>query len=343
MDKMEIHPMEVETAGESRRMENLRKLFALNVSNITILGVCLIFASTAILKPSQTGMSLYDIVMGSILAFAASMSLNTLFNNKAVRDGLLKPEVTEPRKKYDEAVEKIFEEGLIHELDEYCREQNVKNYKAQRTRILSMEGLSYDACFKEDGSVKKINIKIPSVIEMPSQGLTIWKASRKKAKRQVNAYTKAVYLKLTEISVGELTGEGGHSDDPFYMGQSISEYLKKVAKKSMVSKIVISLVLGYYCADMIADFSVIVLASRILQTVFFLVAGAMQYMSAMNFMVGDYAHRLTKKTRYINNFLKKEGSDNSREVPGEHGHPDHESTGAGETDRELHAVAGADL
>ena len=49
MDKMEIHS--VEGAGESRRMENLRKLFALNFSNITILGVCLIFASTAILSP----------------------------------------------------------------------------------------------------------------------------------------------------------------------------------------------------------------------------------------------------------------------------------------------------
>ena len=203
-----------------------------------------------------------------------------------------------------------------------------------------MEGLSYDSCFKEDGSHKKINIKIPSVVELPSQGVRMWKANRRKANRQVKAYTKAVYLKLTEISVGELTGEGGHSDDPFYMGQGISEYLKKVAKKSMVSKIVISLVLGYYCADMIADFSVIVLASRILQTVFFLVAGSMQYMSTMSFMVGDYSNRLKKKTRYINNFLKKEGSDNSREVPGEHGHYDEVVDAEGAGYRELHADAG---
>ena len=306
MDKMEIHPMEVEGAGESRRMENLRKLFALNVSNITILGVCLIFASTAILKPSQIGMSLYDIVMGSILAFAASMSLNTLFNNKAVRDGLLKPEVTEPRKKYDEAVERIFEGNLIDSLDEHCREENRKNYKAQRTRILSMEGLSYDDCFHEDGSPRELIIHTPTAKELPGMGYRLWAARRKKAKRQVGAYTRAVYLKLTELSAGELTGEGGHSDDPFYMGQGITEYMRKVAKKNMISKIVISLVLGYYCADVIADFSVVVLATRIFQAFFFLVAGSMQYMSTMSFMVGDYGDRLVKKTRHIHIFLKAE-------------------------------------
>ena len=342
MDKLEALGVSAETAGESRRMESLRKIFALNFSNITILGVCLIFASTAILQPSKTGMSLYDIIMGSILAFAASMSLNTLFNNKAVRDGLIKPEVTEPRKKYDDAVDRIFDGSLIDALDEHCREENRKNYKAQRTRVLSTEGLSYDACFNDDGSPKEISVPIPGIRDLPSVGLRLWIARRKRAKRQIRVYSKAVCLKLTEISAGELTGEGGHSDDPFYMGQGIAEYMKKVAGKNMVSKIVISLILGYYCADVIADFSAVVLVTRIFQTVFFLVAGAMQYMSTMSFMVGDYSARLTKKTRHIQVFLKK-GEIEHREVPGEHGHSDHESTGDGETDRELHAVAGSTM
>lgn len=335
MDKIETRS--AEGAGESRRMENLRKIFALNFSNITILGVCLIFASTAILQPSKTGMSLYDIVMGSILAFAASMSLNTLFNNKAVRDGLLKPEVTEPRKAYDRAVDHIFEHNLMDSLDEHCREENRKNYKAQRTRILSLEGLSYDSCFDEDGNHRDVSIPVPSVKEIPEMGLRMWRARRKKARRQIKAYTKAVYLNLTEISAGELTGEGGHSDDPFWMGQGIADYLKKVAKKNMISKIVISLVLGYYCADVIADFSVVVLATRIFQTFFFLVAGAMQYMSTMSFMTGDFSERLIKKTRHIIKFIKKR-DDRGKEISGEHGSPDQESTGAGTTDRELHAA-----
>ena len=213
MDKLETFGVGAETAGESRRMESLRKIFALNFSNITILGVCLIFASTAILQPSKTGMSLYDIIMGSILAFAASMSINTLFNNKAVRDGLLKPEVTEPRRRYDDAVDKIFDGSLIDALDEHCRAENRKNYKAQRTRILSTEGLSYDTCFNDDGSPKEVSIPLPSLKALPSTGLRLWIARRKRARRQNKVYSKAVCLKLTEISAGELTGEGGHSDD----------------------------------------------------------------------------------------------------------------------------------
>ena len=339
MDKLETFGVGAETAGESRRMESLRKIFALNFSNITILGVCLIFASTAILQPSKTGMSLYDIIMGSILAFAASMSINTLFNNKAVRDGLLKPEVTEPRRRYDDAVDKIFDGSLIDALDEHCREENRKNYKAQRTRILSTEGLSYDTCFNDDGSPKEVSIRLPNLKALPSVGLRLWIARRKRARRQNKVYSKAVCLKLTEISAGELTGEGGHSDDPFYMGQGIAEYMKKVAGKNMVYKIVISLILGYYCADVIADFSVVVLATRIFQTVFFLVAGAMQYMSTMSFMVGDYSQRLTKKTRHILVFLRKEGKEYSREVPGEHGNYDEVVDAEGAGHRELHADA----
>jgi hypothetical protein len=37
------------------------------------------------------------------------------------------------------------------------------------------------------------------------------------------------------------------------------------------------------------------------------VGGALQYIATMSFMVGDYSQRLTKKTRHILVFLRKEG------------------------------------
>ena len=117
-------------------------------------------------------------------------------------------------------------------------------------------------------------------------GLRLWIARRKRAKRQIKVYSKAVCLKLTEISAGELTGRVATATTPFYMGQGIAEYMKKVAGEEHGIQDRDLLILGYYCADVIADFSAVVLVTRIFQTVFFLVAGAMQYMSTMSFMVG---------------------------------------------------------
>ena len=131
----------------------------------------------------------------------------------------------------------------------------------------------------------------------------MWCIRRATAKRQIKAYNRAVNLRLTELSAGELTGEGNNRDDPFYMGRGVSEYKKQVAAKNTFSKIVLSIVVGYTTVDLIADFSWFKLMIRAIQIVLFLVVGFNQYLNPMDYVTNEYKNRLVRKGRILLKFL----------------------------------------
>ena len=197
---------------------------------------------------------------------------------------------------------------------------------------------------------------MPSRAEIKRLGFRMWCIRRATAKRQIKAYNRAVNLRLTELSAGELTGEGNNRDDPFYMGRGVSEYKKQVAAKNTFSKIVLSIVVGYTTVDLIADFSWFKLMIRAIQIVLFLVVGFNQYLNTMDYVTNEYKNRLVRKGRILLKFLierknktvppaavnaEAEKSDMTHdEVSRKLGPPDHEGSGAGQTDRELHASTG---
>jgi hypothetical protein len=109
------------------------------------------------------------------------------------------------------------------------------------------------------------------------------------------------------------------------------------------SKSVTGIGLGLYTAAMIADFSWIKLASMVFQVVFFIAMGIVKYLSTVTYVTEEYHGRIVGLTREIIKFRKGAEKTNDNEVPRELGNPNHEGTGASPKDRELHAVAGADL
>ncbi len=343
---------------ESEALHRFKKFVRLNTGNMATVMICALFFCTAFLVPGhRDDVTIIEVLLNSLMAFLASTALNSLYNNKAIKDGLADQGVVDATEKHNERIDTITEENAIDELDLWCKEANRQNYRNQRARLLSKVGLSYSSCFTEDGEVKQIEIPVPKKNELKKLGWRMWLLRRGTAKRQVKAYTKAMYLRLTELSAGELTGEGSNRNDPYNMGRGISEYKKQITATNTVSKIVLSLVAGYFTVTLLVDFSWAALLLRAIQIVLFLVFGFMQYLNTLDYMTGEYKDRLVRKGRLLLKFLSErkiqpapvpvveagiERSDNvhEREVPRELGSPDHEGSGAGETNGELHASAG---
>lgn len=343
--------MERTTNDYGRERENLQKIkdFArLNMANMATVMICVLYFCSAFLTPAhRDDISLWEIFLNSILAFMASMSLNNLYNSKAIMAGLAEPDVVNAANTHNERIDTVTEENAIDDLDVWCKEQNKKNYRNQRVRILSKVGLSYGDCFTEEGRALDVDIEKPKIRMAAKWGFRMCMLRRALARRQVKAFKKAVELRLSELSAGELTGEGANGNDPFNLGRGIAEYRKQIAAKNTLSKIVFSLVIGYLAADLIAEFSWLKLMINVLQIVWFLIMGSMQYVSTSNYMMSEYKERLVKKGRYLLKFLSERAAvaaersvkEIEREVPCQLGGGDHVAAAPSERDGKLHAPA----
>ena len=341
-DELKMMEPEVETEPTAV-MDKVRSFVRMNLTNAGILIICLLFVATAVLRPEKTDLTLEEVILGSLLAFITSMGINYLFTSKALGDGMLKPDVVEAKKAYSTEVEAILDDNQIEALDNYCKEQNEKNYKKQRMRILSAAGLLYEDCFDDKGAPKEIEITVPAWKSMRGVNWRIKINRRWRARKQIKAYSEACTLRLAEISAGELMGEDSNSRNPYKFGRKVKVFRGQSVSTDAASKSLTGIGLGLYTAAMIADFSWIKLASMVFQVVFFIAMGIVKYLSTVTYVTEEYHGRIVGLTREIKKFRKGAERTNDNEVPRKLGNPDNESTGESPTDRELHAAAGSDL
>ena len=283
--------------------DKIRIYLKMYASYVALVVICAIYVATSFLQIDKSGKTVTDILFEGFLAFVVGFCITNLLGTQGIMTGAREQSVMEAVEYHERQVEEVTDLDGMDELDEWCGRMNRKNYRTQRTRVLSKEGLSYSSCFTEEGEALPIPVRDPHIREIWKRGLRLWLAMWRTARRQTRAYHRAVALRLTELSAGELTGEGGRSDDPFWMGRGVGEYQKQVAIKNLVSKVLTSLGLGYYSMELIADFSFGMLLWRIVQVAIFLVLGAIQYGASMSYMADEYRERRRKKGRHLIKFL----------------------------------------
>ena len=326
--------------------QTIKSVFSLNMSTMIVLGICGILIATAIFEPTRTEASLYEIVVNSLTTYISTLAINALMRDKSIRDAFMLKPVQDIIRDFDKRVNFVLNHNEMDDLDRWCAQKNKENYESQRKRILSAVGLDYKDFF-ENGEYVGKEIHVPRLKEIGKIGLWSFPREWRLAVRQSKAVVKARYMRLSEISAQMLTTEGDNANDKYRMGRDIPTFKEQTAKSQARSKIAIAIIWGYYTAAVIANFSIINLALKILQVVFALVMGSIDYITTTGYVTNELMGRYTKKTRILDQYhgSKTEGADktNVNEVPRELGHPDHEGTGASPKDRELHATASANI
>lgn len=281
--------------------EKIRIFCKLYLGYAAIAAFCIMYIMTSFIELEPTGKTVPMIIADGLMAFAFGMGIASMFKTQGLLAGRREEEVIQAAERHSEVAEMIVEDDEMEDLTAWCAKENGKNYRVQRSMILSRAGMTYRECFTDDGAAKAYEpLPLAEGDDIRSRLIRI--RQRRMEKVRFKAYVKAIGLRLTELSAGELMSEGGRSDDPFYMGRGVGEYRKQTTASDAVSKVVTSVVLGYYGVKLIAGFSWASLIWIIVQVIFFSVMGVLKYSGAFSYMTEEYRERRIKKTRYLKKF-----------------------------------------
>ena len=271
--------------------EKVKDFFKQSVGYIVVAFVCIIYILTALVRIEETGKTISQIIADGVVAFLLGVFIARMFDLQGMMNGNKTKKMEAARNAHAEIINKVVD--YVDKLDEWCEEENAKNYKVQRTKMLARVGLKYDDCFDENGVAKDW---------IPDQARLDNKLTRKSEKRKISGYHKAVNLKLTSLSAGDLMSEGGKQHDQFFFGRTKAEYEKSSSIKDVISKSGTALIFGYYGVTLIQDFDYANLIWMGLQVAIFLITGVIKMYQSYNFIVDEYRGRIIKKIDNLQKF-----------------------------------------
>lgn len=271
--------------------EKIREFVRQNVGYFIVGFVSIVYIMTAFLTIDQTGKSVAQILADGAIAFFLGVLINRIFDLQGMMSGEREERVQAIKAEHAAIVLRI--SPHIEMLDGWCEEENTKNYKLQRTKILARVGLKYEDCFDDNGVAKAWT---------PSEEALQSKFLRKAEMRRLHGYKRAVNLHLTSLSAGELTSEGGKQQDPFYFGRTKAQYEAQGGVGDVVTKLGVAIIFGYYGVSLIDNFDYANLIWTTLQVGLFLVMGVIKMYQAYNFITDEFRGRIVKKIDNLQKF-----------------------------------------
>jgi hypothetical protein len=148
-------------------------------------------------------------------------------------------------------------------------------------------GLRYVDCFDSEG--------VPILQDFTRDAPAVQK--RKKC-----ALRRATRLKLSKVSATVLTSNGEQFEDPYYLGESKSQYERRTNVKDVVSKLLVAVVFGYFGVSFIDGFQWSELIWRCLQVAILLAMGTVKMTRSRLFVVDTYRSSIVKKINYLQMF-----------------------------------------
>lgn len=271
--------------------ERAKEFFKHNIGYLIVAVVSAVYIMTAFLTIDRTGKTVAEIIADGAIAFLLGVFINRTFDLQGMMSGDREERVQATKNEHGATVIRI--SPHIDKLDEWCERENARNYKVQRTKILARVGLRYDDCFDADGVAKDY---------VPNKNAMADKHLRKIELRKIKAYRDAINLKLTALSAGELTSEGGKQQDPFYFGRTKAQYETHEGAFDIISKLGTAFIFGYYGVTLIQGFNYANLIWTSLQVALFLVMGVIKMYQAYNFVVDEFRGRIIKKIDSLQKF-----------------------------------------
>ena len=271
--------------------EKIRDFFKQNIGYFIVALVSIVYIATAFITVDETGKTIGEIIADTSVVFFLGLFINRVFDLQGMMNGDRDERVQMAIVTHGETVVKI--SPYIDKLDDWCKLKNEENLKVQRTRVLASEGMRYEDYFNEDGSAKDFK---------PDEEKLKNKTLRKTEKARIRCFKKALHLKLTPITAGALTSEGGKKQDPYNFGRTKGQYETQTSVRDIITKICIAGIFGYYGVRLIQDFNYATLIWNGLQVAIFLIMGCIKMYNSFMFVTGEYRTRIVNKTNNLEMF-----------------------------------------
>ena len=280
-------------------LENLYK----NAGYYCVALISFIYIASSLILISKTGKSVYEIIGTGFLSLVVGSLINSSLRSVGLRRGENDDRLTEALSKHALAVEKIA--SKIDLLDGFCEKENKAAIKRIRMKLLAAAGLKYDDCFDENGVCKELDFSLMGGACSSREGSSF--SSKMEQKRKINrmkkSYSKAVKLKIKELTPSALLSDGGGNASPFDFGKSKSGYNKSRGVSDIAARIVMALIFGYFGVSLVSEINFAALIWNSLQIVMYIASGAIGMYSTYMWIVGDYRQGILRKIEYLNRFL----------------------------------------
>ena len=271
--------------------EKIRDFFRQNIGYFIVGFISIIYILTAFITIGTTGKTITQIIADGAVVFFLGFTINRIFDLQGMLNGDREERVVNTVMLHGETVTKIA--PYIDKLDSWCEIKNKEALKVQRTKLLASEGMKYGDYFTEDGA---------GIIYQINKDRLKDKYLRKIELRRMRCYHKALKIKLTPLSAGALTSEGGKVQDPYYLGRTKEQYETKASVKGIVSKLLTACLFGYYGVQIVRNFSYASLIWTALQVGVFLIMGVIKMYQSYIFVTDEYRGRIIKKIDNLQKF-----------------------------------------
>lgn len=271
--------------------EKVKDFFKQNIGYFVVALVSAVYIATAFITIDETGKTIGEIIADTAIVFFLGFFINRVFDLQGMMNGDQDERVQKTIAVHGETVVKI--SPYIDKLDEWCNIKNKENLKLQRTKILASEGMKYSDYFDDDGTAKGF---------VPDKDKLKDKLLRKIEKAKLRCFKKALHLKLTPLSAGGLTSEGGKHQDPYNFGRTKQQYETRTSIRDIITKVAIAGIFGYYGVRLIQDFSYANLIWNGLQVVIFILMGCIKMYNSYIFVTDEFRGRAVKKTNNLEMF-----------------------------------------
>ena len=271
-------------------LENLYK----NAGYYCVALISFIYIASSLILISKTGKSVYEIIGTGFLSLVVGSLINGSLRSVGLRRGENDDRLAEALSKHALAVEKIAPK--IDLLDTFCEKENKAAIKRIRMKLLASAGLKYDDCFDENGVCKELDFSLMGSASRKME-------QKRKINRMKKSYSKAVKLKIKELTPSALLSDGGGNASPFDFGKSKSGYNKSRGVSDIAARIVMALIFGYFGVSLVSEINFAAIIWNSLQIVMYIASGAIGMYSTYMLIVGDYRQGILRKIEYLNRFL----------------------------------------
>ena len=245
-----------------------------HIIDFLIVLAVLVYILYGLLTVDKTGKTVQQILQDGLMALIFSFTLSQLFSLNGMAAGDKDERVIATNRLHGEIMEKVT--PYIEGLAQFCEDETRNEIKIRQISILAAAGLSYDRFINHEYKYEELS------------------------KVQKRAYRKALRVKVARLSVTSLATkeEAHHSTDM----PSKRKFIVKSATVGLVQKLVIAIVCGYYAVRIVENPNWSYILWTAIQSVLFLMLGAMAYYKAYMFVTENLREGTIKKINYLEKY-----------------------------------------
>lgn len=253
-----------------------------NMTDIAIALVCIVRIVYGLTEIEKTGKSVAEIIADSAITFIFSMILCRLFEGKGLTEGENSKAYQDALKDYNTAKDSA--KTHISKLDEWSKKYTKKRYIEKMSSKLLPLGITYEQYLKHDFDESKFT------------------DSQKKR------YAKLKNVKVQPITTEILmSGESESDQDEInYKKATKKAYLKRSTRSGASSKMVLSIIFGYFTLPPLVQWDWSGAIWALLHTAITLGLSIVAYSNAYGFMTEVVRPKLIDKTTKLNLFVKEQ-------------------------------------